>query len=102
MRTVPDTDGKDRLVVSATNLGRRPVNVKAWAVKVKGRYRVIDTKKLPHKLQEGESFSDCVADFDDIFSQPVKSLLFFDFNDRQWRLKPSRLRRLLSDVKKAS
>jgi hypothetical protein len=53
MREVPDIDGKDRLVVSATNRGRRPVNVKGWAVKVSGHFRYIDTGKLPRKTARG-------------------------------------------------
>ncbi len=102
MREVPDIDGKDRLVVSATNQGHRPVNVKLWGVKVSGGFRVVDTGKLPRKLEEGDSFSDVLPGFEDIFSEPVKSLLFVEFSEREWHLKRSRLRRLVDDVKKSS
>jgi hypothetical protein len=69
-------------VVSATNLGRRPVSLKAWALEVEEGYRIIDTGRLPHKLEDGESFTDCLVEFEGLFSRPVKSLAFFDLCDR--------------------
>jgi hypothetical protein len=96
------------LLLTAVNVGRRPVMIKGWGGKwrsrVDGKKRfVIIGRDLPKMLKEGEDHSEYTNELRTV-SENVKSLYFWDSSGREWKLPKSELEKLkheASDIQAA-
>ena len=91
------------VVISMTNVGRRPAMVKGWG----GRYRnPVNGKRaftiigidLPKMLKEGEYHFEYTDNFNAV-GENVKSLYVWDSSGKEWRLPKRELENLKQEVR---
>ena len=111
----PDPSGQRHLVITVTNVGRRPVLVKGLLTLQKQpwyqsffRYRVVTYRSMapngllllrngPKMLKEGEFLTEVFQDFSFIDGR-LAAIAAVDSGGREWRLKGKRLRYLINDA----
>lgn len=95
------------VVLTAVNVGRRPLVWTGWGGKYKKRteptqFGILDRgihNHLPKKLQEGDTHSAC-TELEDGFLEGVKSLFIWDASGKQWKLSRWQLRKLTTEARK--
>ena len=98
-----DPTGKNHLVFTMTNVGRRPIMV----IKLGGDYKkgskdphfVIMPKELPKMLKEGEFHIEFYDDLSSLSPEVIK-ICAWDSSGKEWKLRKKNLKRLLEDARK--
>ena len=101
-RMVPDHTDKDYLVVTITNVGRRPVLVKGWGGMkkrhVKGKRGILIVPRgLPRMLEEGEYHLEFTEDLS-MLSSDIQKIYVWDSAGREWKVSRKNLKRLLAEA----
>lgn len=96
-KIVPDRMDKDRIIITVTNIGRRPITVTGlYGALVKSAENknsfFVKTQYLPRKLVETESITEVTELLEEL--PHVKSLLVYDSSGGKWHL-PGRALKLL-------
>ncbi len=94
----PDHTDRDYLVVTLTNVGKRPLLVKGWgAMKRKRacqpRGLLITPRGLPRMLRESEYHIEYSHDFD-ILDEDIERIYAWDSSGKEWALSRRQLRGL--------
>ena len=102
----PDHTDKNYLVITITNIGRRPILVKGWGgmkkKAVKGARGIfIVPQGLPRMLKEGEYHTEFTEDLT-ILSPELEKIYVWDSTGKYWKVSRKNLRRLFKDVKKVT
>ena len=97
---------KNSLIITITNIGRRPVLVKGWGGEekknVKGKRGIfIVPQGLPRMLKEGEYHTEFTEDLT-ILSLELKKLYVWDSTGKYWKVSRKNLKRLFKGVKKVT
>lgn len=103
-KMVPDHTDKDYLVITITNIGRRPVLVKSRGgmkkKNVKGaRGMYIIPHGLPRMLKEGEYHMEFTEDLS-IISPELEKIHVWDSTGKEWEVSKKNLKSLFKDVQK--
>lgn len=104
-KLLPDHADKEYLIVTITNIGRRPLLVQQWAAeekkKVKGKRRVsyFVPYSLPRMLREGEYCIERTEDLS-ILSSNLKRIFVWDSAGKYWNVSRKDMRRLIESKKK--
>jgi hypothetical protein len=103
-KIVPDHTDKDYLVITITNIGRRPVLVKSWGgmkkKNVKGARGIFITSRgLPRMLKEGEYHMEFTEDLSIIFPE-LEKIHVWDSTGKEWKISKKNLKCLFKDVQK--
>lgn len=102
-RIVPHHTDRVNLVITITNIGRRPVVVTKWggfwkkSVKGKPGFIVIP-QGLPKLLKESDYFNEYTDDLS-ILSPNLKKICVWDSAGREWKISRKNLKRLFKDLK---
>jgi ABC-type antimicrobial peptide transport system permease subunit len=95
------TDEK-QLVISITNVGRRPVLVKGWGGMLKNNQGFfVPSRKLPQMLKEGEYLLDYTSDLS-ILSQNLKTIYVWDSADKKWAVSRKNLKQLFKNAERVT
>jgi len=104
-KMVPDHTDKEYLVVTITNIGRRPVLVKSWGGMEKkkkdaknARGIFIVPQGLPRMLKEGEYHTEFTDDLT-ILSPELEKICVWDSTGKHWKVSRKNLKRLFKGVK---
>ena len=105
-KMVPDHTDRDYLIITITNIGRRPVLVKGWGgmkkKNVKGaRGLFVVPRGLPRMLKEGEYHTEFTDDLS-ILSPDLEKIYVWDSAGKEWKVSRKNLNRLFEDVKKVT
>jgi len=100
----PNKRYRDYLIITVTNIGRRPLVVKSWGwMKKKGkegnRRITFGALHLPRMLNEGEYHTETTAPLSTL-SSDIENIFVQDSVGREWEAKRKNLKRLLEDIKK--
>ncbi len=101
----PDHTDKEYLVVTMTNVGRRPLLVKGWGGKEKGvpggkkQYDYIIPVGLPRMLKEGEYHVEVTPDLG-ILSSELEYICAWDSAGKEWKVSQKKLEELVDSAKK--
>jgi len=104
-RLYPDHTDKKYLVITITNIGRRPLLVQGWGgeekkkAKGKKRYIYIIPYGLPRMLKEGESWVERTEDLS-ILSSNLKRICVWDSTGKYLNVRRKDMRRLIESKKK--
>lgn len=98
---IPGSRLEPQLVVTITNVGRRPVFIKGWggdhartAWKDHRKSFLIIPRSAPKMLNEGEYIIEYTRDLGGCLSDYVTSLYAWDSTGRHWKLPSRQLRQL--------
>lgn len=97
----PDDTDSTYLVLTVTNVGRRPVlltGLRGMLDKPPGSKPglYIKAERLPQMLKEGEYFAQPIPDLE-ILSDKLKSLYAVDSANRKWYMSPQNIKRLVKE-----
>jgi hypothetical protein len=95
----PDHTDRDYLVLTMTNVGRRPVQIKGWYGLRKRRSDderglIVVTQGLPRILNEAESHHEFCIDLT-LLNKDLQKLYVSDSAGREWKLPRKRMNRLI-------
>lgn len=95
----PDHTDRDYLILTMTNVGRRPVQIKGWyGLRKKSsdgeRGIMVFTQGLPRILNEAESHNEFCTDLT-ILNKDLKTLYVSDSAGRDWRLTKKYMNQLI-------
>lgn len=95
----PDHTDRDYLVLTMTNVGRRPVQIKGWYGLRKKTYDgpkgiMVVTQGLPRILNESESHHEYCIDLS-LLDDQLKTLFVTDSAGREWHLTKKQIRQLI-------
>jgi hypothetical protein len=91
------------IVISVTNVGRRPVMIKGWGgrwcnpINGKRMFTIIG-RDLPKMLSEGEYHLEYTDDFK-VTGKNVKDLYVWDSSGKEWKLPKGEFKRLKQEVR---
>jgi hypothetical protein len=99
---VPNPQKKTYLILTITNVGRRPVFVTGWGGWYKntsdrgraGQAFVIMTQHIPKMLNEGEYVIEMAENYESALAEDVKAIAVWDSSDRKWYLSKKQMRGL--------
>jgi hypothetical protein len=102
----PDHTERDYLVLTMTNIGRRPVQIKGWyglrkKRKTDERGILVVTQGLPRILNEAESHHEFCTSLS-ILNDDLQTLYVSDSADRKWKLSKKQLRQLVEQQSEIS
>mgnify|MGYP001221473257 CR=1 FL=1 len=100
----PDHSEKDYLVLTMTNVGRRPVQIKGWYGLKKKTFEgpkgiMVVTQGLPRILNESESHHEYCT-YLSLLDDQLKTLYVTDSAGRKWHLTKKQIRQLIKTKQK--
>ncbi len=101
-RMVPDPTNRDYLVVTMTNIGRRPVMIKSWgaefAKKSEGKpFALFIPRQLPKLIAESEYHMEWSHDLQSLRPE-IKSIFVVDSSDKHWKAPKKDVKRVIRDL----
>ena len=101
-KMVPNHTDKDYLIVTITNVGRRPILVKGWGARRKKkapgpRWLFVVARGLPRMLPEGDYHTEFTDDLANLASD-IEDICVWDSAGRYWKAPRKMTRQVITKV----